>query len=354
MIKNSKEVKEIHRLLANTIVSSDCLHKWFDGSKEELPMVLAPLERYTKHHTPNKLYKMRAMTDRAIDALENDKIYLTRADFFNDPYDCFLSFDSERLKSAIKRNLSDESMDSFVSRYGLSFPTGNGNPGIDDYFCTFKSKRDEFFDKCSVNLSDITEELQTNTYVASLTESIHSPVMWAHYADNHKGFAIEYEFRKEMFFPQPMIVPNESFNWYGWRTLLPVYYSDLRQDGTALAEWLSLCKWTNFLYGEDKRDLDMSVYLSDMLLKTKLCLQKSSEWAYEHEWRLMITHNWPNYIGAISTHIFYPPSGIFLGDRISEQDSSCLIAIAKKKKIPVYRMYINQAGKEYKMEIAVE
>lgn len=36
--------------------------------------------------------------------------------------------------------------------------------------------------------------LQQSTYIACFTESVTSPVMWAHYTDNHKGFAIEYRY----------------------------------------------------------------------------------------------------------------------------------------------------------------
>jgi len=117
-----------------------------------------------------------------------------------------------------------------------------------------------------------------------------------------------------------------------------------------LADWLALCKWFNYLLGEERLNIDMSAYLPDMLLKTKVCLQKSLEWAYEREWRLMITHNWPNQVGAKSIHIIYPPSAIYLGDRISEIDSAKLKEIAGGKSIPVYQIYIDRSGKEYKME----
>ncbi len=351
MILNSKEVKEIHRLLRNSIIHPEAVRKWFEGSKEDLARELSPLDNYFVHHYPSSLFKLKPVSEKALEALQKDELYLTRADHFNDPYDCFLSFDAEGLKNAIENHLSDVNMISTLEANGVHFPTDSANLSIESFFDLFHSKKNEFLQSCSNILPVITKELQENTYISSLTENIDSPVMWAHYADYHKGFAIEYQFRADMFPPQPMIVPNDNYNWYGWRSILPVYYSSERMDGTDMADWLALCKWLESLFGGEHKEIDMSVFLPDMLLKTKLCLQKASEWAYEREWRLMVTHNWPNQIGADSINIIYPPSAIYLGDRITDQDSNKLKEIAIKKGIPIYQMYIDQAGKDYKLEM---
>ena len=353
MFKNSKEAKHIHKLLKRTIVSPEAFYKWSNNEPEELSKTLAPLNNYITHHAPSKLYKMRTASDMAFDALEKDKLYLTRADYFNDPYDCFLTFDIEKLKSLILRNLSDEKMSHFIANSGIPLPIGDDFPTVDAILKVFRSKRAEFLEKCASILPDVTVELQKNTYVASLTENIISPVMWAHYANNHKGFAIEYQFRTDMFSPHPIITPDKGLTWHGWKSILPVYYSKNRLDGSSLAEWFALCKWWNTLCVDKKIDCDMSNYLPDLLLKTKLCLQKSMEWAYEREWRLTIANNWPNHIGAESAHIFYPPTGIYLGERISSQNSMRLKEIAQEKNIPVYQMYIDHSGKEYKMEVHI-
>lgn len=350
MVINKREVKEIHKLLKKTIVHPDVFVKWCCGERDELIRILKPLEQYIWHHYPDKLFRFRTINNYSLDALENDSVYMTRADLFNDPYDGFLSFDAVKMKCSIADNLSDEKMERVLSERNVQFPMGELFKTKDEYLKDFRKKRADFLKECSTILPNVTVELQRNTYVASLTENIASPVMWAHYAKNHSGFAIEYQFREEMFSLQPMIVPNEDYNWYGWRSILPVFYSNTRADGTMLASWLSLCKWFNAYLGSEHKEFDMSQYLTDLLLKTKLCLQKSEEWSYEREWRLMISHNWPNYVGNKACHLCYPPSGIYLGDKISKWDKRLLFDIAKAKKIPVYQMYLDQAGKEYKME----
>ena len=294
---------------------------------------------------------MRAVNDRSLEVLENENIYLTRADRFNDPYDCFLTFNAEELKEQITQNLSDESMEAYLVQNKICFPVGEFFPDKASFFKLFESQRTAFFQKSDQHLKEVSSDLQSNTYVASLTESIQSPVLWAHYANNHEGFAIEYQFRSEMFCPRPMIVPTFDHPCYGWCSILPVYYSNYRADVTELASWLALCKWQKFLFGEEYIKYDMSPYLSDLLMKTKLCLTKSSDWAYEHEWRLMVSHNWPNLVGAESMHIPYPASAIYLGERISSENKKRLKEIAERKSIPVYQMYINPLGIKYQMEI---
>ena len=350
MAYNSREVKEIHRLLKNAVVTPDAIYKWYNGDKEQLCTILNPIMQYSLHHTPDKLYRMRAVSDNALDALDKDEVYLTRADLFNDPYDSYLTFDAEKMKRSIAEKLSDENMNRVLAERDVRFPMGELFKTKEEYLTFFQTKRGEFIDNCATIFPGVTVELQKNTYVASLTENIASPVMWAHYAKNHTGFALEYQFRKDMFSPQTMTVPNEDYNWYGWRSILPIYYSETRADGTELADWFALCKWFNCFEEQEHKEYDMSRYLPDLLLKTKLCLQKSAEWAYEHEWRLMISHNWPNYLGPKTCHLIYPVSGIYFGEKISRWNKKLLENIAKEKNIPVFQMYMDQSGKEYKME----
>jgi len=349
-MKNSPRTEKIHKLLDSTIVPPEALYEWPDKS-DRLFHILKPLNEYFVQNCPKKLYKMRTVNERSLQALENEYVFLTRADHFNDPYDCFLTFNVEELKERIAQYLSNESMEETLAQNKIHFPVGELFPDKNSFLKIFEHQRTVFLQMSDQNLKEVSSDLQSNTYVASLTENIQSPVLWAHYAHNHEGFAIEYQFRSEMFCPRPMIVTNFDYPCYGWCSILPIHYSEFRADATQLASWLALCKWTKFLFKEEYINYDLSPYLTDLLLKTKLCLKKSLDWAYEHEWRLMISHNWPNQIGADSSQMPYPPSAIYLGERISDDNKKRLKEIAKRKSIPVYQMYINQSGKKYQMEI---
>ena len=165
----------------------------------------------------------------------------------------------------------------WITDNGITFPLGNTFQSLDDFLLFLSKHRKEFINQSVDLLPTISGKLQSNTYVASLTNTIQSPIMWAHYACNHEGFAIEYQFPPEFFSPSPMLVPNSDYNWYGWRSLLPVLYDERRADGTQLAEWYALCEWHNLIIGEERKEYDMNWALPDLLLKTKLCLIKALE-----------------------------------------------------------------------------
>lgn len=354
-MKNNPNVDAIHRVLGETIVPYNAVQDFFErNDTSALVRMMKPLADCTEQHSPQKLFKLRTVSEKSLEALTDEKLYLTRADFFNDPYDCFLSFNHNKLKETISRHLSDESMNSFIKSSGLTFAAESGLINQTFYYHMFHLKRDAFFDICDEILTHTTTVLQSNTYIASLTENIQSPVLWAHYANNHEGFAIEYQFRKTMYCPHPVVMVDTGIQSTGWRSILPVYYSLTRADGTELAEWLALCKWHEFLFEEAHDKYDLSIFLPDLLLKTKLCLQKSVEWAYEQEWRMLVSYNWPNTIGAESATLFYPPSAIYLGDRISDENSSRLKQIANQKGIPVYRMAVDHSNYKYQLEIREE
>ena len=86
--------------------------------------------------------------------------------------------------------------------------------------------------------------------VLSLAEHWSCPLMWSHYADQHKGVCIEYDFADS-----------------GFSSLRPVEYTDERS--LKASQLLSISD----PMGEHN------------LVKQKLFYTKAPQWAYEREWR---------------------------------------------------------------------
>lgn len=348
----NKERKEIHRILRNTIIEPPVFGEWLLGDGHHLAAKLDSLNSYLTRHTPKKLYKMRKCNEKSLNAVREGTLYYSRADFFNDPYDCLLSFDPILLARQIGEQLSYKNVYSYVEKLNLEFPLifpdGKAFDDIDSFvrFATRKEYFDTLFQNIAEYYPQMVRQLQENTFIVSLTENICSTIMWSHYANDHKGFAIEYEFRPDMFCPAPMIVTDSDYPWHGYRSLLPVLYSDKRIDATDLANWLALCHTSEVFYTFGIED-DLSVFMSDLLMTTKLCLHKSKDWSYEKEWRLMISHNWPYKIDESYIHTDYPASAIYLGERINDGDRSELISAARNLNIPVYEMFIDYTSTSY-------
>jgi hypothetical protein len=107
------------------------------------------------HVTPQYLYKYRAVDADALAMLATDKVYLSRLDAFNDPYE-FLICNSE------VRPLVDRS-DRFTVETACGDPDSDG----------------------------------ASLRVCSLSEEYRDLLMWGHYGDRHRGFCIRFEFGKD-------------------------------------------------------------------------------------------------------------------------------------------------------------
>lgn len=350
MAYNSVRTKEIHRLLNRTIITPAQLFAWTeDPDSNALWELLRPLANYMKSHRPTNLYRLRNGSPESIEAFSKDQVYLSRADYFNDPYDCMLYFDEEGILEHVRAELCETNLRECVSHLNDMLVVGESLDLPENWLSILLPKRDAFMEEVARIIPSVNINLQENMEIACFTENIASPIMWSHYADTHQGFALAYQFRSDMFCPRPYRVPDVEYDWYGWRSLLPVLYSDQRKDGSALANWYSLCKMMNQLGISAGPENDLSILLPDSLLKTKLGLHKATAWQYEAEWRMIFSREWPNRLEKHSAHIEYPASAVYLGCRIKEDIKKQIIGIAREKGIPAFQMYIDYSSKEYKL-----
>jgi hypothetical protein len=154
-------------------------------------------------------------------------------------------------------------------------------------------------------MNSIAKDIQTNYQVCCFTERIESVAMWAHYADGHKGFAVEFD-------SGVLTLAGEA------EMLWPVYYSDNMFDATDCMAQVYIDKQRfNPFFG----------------IAASIC--KSSEWSYENEWRSIIPigNSEPGHIRTLPK-----PKGIYLGLAIEPGTEELILSIAQNPHIPVYRM----------------
>ena len=144
------------------------------------------------------------------------------------------------------------------------------------------------------------------------------------YADNHKGFVLEYDFSTEFL--------EELWNYKVLSVnLFPVYYSDKKYNATDYAVrniLLNLCRPTPYLYTE------LQCYMN--WENTKISLIKNKCHKYDKEWRLV-----PSFSLICRDVIRRRPQSITIGLRTSKYTERTIIEAAK----------IAGIGKFYKMEI---
>lgn len=159
-------------------------------------------------------------------------------------------------------------------------------------------------------LNNCMNEIKDSIRVVCLSEVYNSMLMWSHYAQNHKGFCIEYEF-------------DESNTFY--KHLHPIIYTKER-------------------YTTSKRD--MSNTNGKWIYKT-IC-RKSDVWSYEKEWRIVTVNfnkvmpdklKYPNgkYVLDLKENI----KAFYLGAKIEKKYKEEIIWFAKQNNVEVYQMNLS-------------
>lgn len=277
--------------------------------------------RLKRRHFPKSLFKYRAVTDYALKNLRDSTLYLSPVNDFNDPYDSGFIFDPLfgedpvedllGLVSGIDKEFKESILcaddplrefDSFVkARYA---PGGNFDPGE---AAKVSARRSEWQKKLSPEkITELNDSYRAPARVCSLSERLDSFPLWAHYADNHKGFVMEYDFRSLKF-------GDDLSN-----TLWPVRYSGVF-DGNKLL-----------------RRSGPGDHV-DSVISLLAALHKSPDWAYEKEWRVFA-----HQVGQLpdDSSVAAPLKAVYLGMNIPADKMQTVIENASIAGVPVFKMQL--------------
>ena len=180
---------------------------------------------------PDRLYKYQSLSAYSLAGLLNGTIWLSKPAAFNDPLDCAITLDRERM---------DESIQDAI---GVAL----AGTGLKDLDGIRPSDREAF----EAHRSQILGLLQ-NMGVCSFSAVSNHLLMWSHYATHHRGFCIEYD----------------------------------SSEGSQLR---GLAK--EVLYSDDAPSLtakDIASHTGGSSLEI-LWLTKAACWSYEHEWRVIMS-----------------------------------------------------------------
>ncbi len=315
---------------------------------------------------PKSLYKYRKIDCYSLKCLENDEAWFSHPKDFDDTVDSTLNNDIEEELADFEKNphkitkeLSKAFINAFASKYGTTidmnmfdevFPLFNEDGTLNDVDTKkYLSKKmpeyatDECIKRLKTNSSGlINEEIQEsvkgflNTYLGmndrvrseslifSLAEEKDNQAMWGLYADESKGFCIEYSFSPNDFVGQRMLL-----------NLFPIYYGDKSHIKffDVIIRGLYSANTINGISYEDYQEWFLSTFTKD----------KSYE--FQKEWRIVFDKTMGD-----NLQNFPFIKSIILGERISEDDAKKLIDIAKKKNILIYQRKINKSGSKIIVE----
>ncbi len=255
--------------------------------------IFKTLYKITRLYIPDVLYKYyslnisRERDKQTLDTLFQGKVYMSEISGFNDPFDGRgFYYNPDELKDIDRlRHCGGKIIDDFCSFVRVACFTSNG---------------------------------------------VQSMPMWAHYANNHKGFCVAYDV--------PSCLDLKS-------NLFPVQYIDERVDITSevkkqalkLAEDID----RNERIGELITVMDdyTLIYLPQLLLNLK-----QTAWSHENEFRCVIASNADG-----MPYINVKPKEIYIGRDCSDRYSNCLFDIADEHGVSIYKMKYKDINDDYEL-----
>lgn len=242
---------------------------------------------------PTSLFKYFQVNDYSLDSLRKGKLWLSHPKHFNDPYDCLFSLDFVEWR----KSSEDWMRKAFDKNYS--------RPKDFMSYAPMKTWVTKVLEKEA-------NELLANVGVCSLTSNQYNLLLWAHYANNHKGFCVEYRVNEESEFKKSLrkvVYENE--------------YPQIRLKEFAVKNFHERNDW--------------AFYMATV---------KANDWKYEDEWRLVTKHP-GNYFFERQEIVC-----VFLGARCDKEDISRIQKAVKEyengKNIPIVRVYLKNG--RYKLD----
>ncbi len=245
-----------------------------------------------------KVYSYQPTAELKLNTLRANKIWFTYPKHFNDVFELEIP-----VMHKLVHHYKPEYIRNLMSAY-IQGPSTKGklfNPEIVSWYRDWLNKpNSNDIDSHSFHLhvSVLSEKMLNQVGICCFTPHADSELMWAYYADSHKGFCIGYEI-------EPNKLDPDGFDFKS------VTYSSQRP----------IIDFWEFLFTD---------------ISAKVLYTKSASWSHEREWRLVAFKNKVQ-IEFASQNGFKiaPPEGIritelILGARISAKDEESLRAIAKE------------------------
>lgn len=266
------------------------------GSSIEKIRVYDEIGYFYQCYAPASLYKYYSDTKLNFETIKNNSMWYSAPCNFNDIFDCNISIDDEKI--------FNNALNLFPDKRGVR----TGSP-------MWKKLKEEI-NRGLYMLETQFNELRNTTGISCFSEREDSLLMWAHYANNHRGICVEYN----------LLNINKELGF----TAVPIIYSNDRTCFDSIES-----------YGEK----DIWKFFIESLTS------KSMEWNYEKEWRIIRDQvacgsQWDvNKKGALLKMI--RPDSIILGCATNLEFEKEIMRYCDDNKIKLYKMKKDQY--EYKL-----
>ena len=319
------------------------------------------LIKYIQENKPKSLFHYRRCSEQSIDAFRENNIFFNTASNFNDPYDCLVYCDRKAIAKDIE-SVGNEGNQAFLNNLVSHPDMINSAPSqISREFLiklqesikngelanivsgihteAYAEIKKDLQKAVDTNLEATTSYYQTKMPLVCLSERFNNILMWSHYADNHKGFVVEYD-SNSLHTKCNQCVEGKNYrtcpNWQA-TMLLPILYTNKRYDATSYIVDSTIINIFN------QKGFQGLWSFRDNFAQYKINIHKHNCWSYEKEWRLQLYN-----INGSKT-IKVKPVAIYLGCRIAKCYEDILVKYANEQNIKIYKMSENPTKTGYRL-----
>lgn len=271
---------------------------------------------------PQYIYRYRDVNFRTLEALQENKLYFSSADRYDDPFDTFLHIDWYKVKNKIGALDLKQVVEEKIIPF-LRVTTGKQFDGNELFQHLSHNKiletTVEFLNEC------IRPELQKRSYSICFSESGVNENLWLKYAEHHRGFCLVYDLAKEENLRCGKekecynCIMKEKINF-----LYPVYYSTEKYDAT---EYAINCAIERILRETIKNDQLWKQFVAANPMfweREKSSLIKHNCHRYDQEWRILL-----GVTPKDALYLKWIPDAVILGLRIDNLNAKMVVRSAK-------------------------
>lgn len=313
------------------------------------------------------LFRYRPINNHTIQQMLDHKLSLTRPDAFNDPYDTSFVVDVKRLATYFVDNLPRETLLDYSTKMNLN--------------TTNLKKISEFWIKDLYKSNQ--KFLRELFIVACFSEKIDNEVMWAHYSDDGKGFALEYYYNDliklkdyhiqfvkdisvELLKQFPILSDSlEDFNHqdYSQYGIYKVIYTNSKYDGTDLLQNsidIVIKNINNFNVTyldllKQYRDNNVNLYTPQnmKIMSDTIVFTKKKAWSYEKEWRMLLPNLLIDFANIQKQHYIVDleirPKAVYLGEFAEISTKVIIYNYCYTNGIQLFQMFSDLDNKTYRL-----
>lgn len=308
------------------------LEKCHNNSKEQIDNLVKASKQ------PKMLCRFRSVNEQTLQQLQENKLFFSSADHYDDPFDTYFYINVEQMSSAyndMKEALSNRNKEFEDSLKQISILTGQDS----NTFVEMLSKELLNFEELKGTLKEIRNSIQCKLFSICFCENPYNETLWLKYANNYAGFVQIYDLDsldtilcgKEDACKNCIMA--EQFPY-----LYPMYYSDEKYDATKFAVGVFLMDKIIRSNNANLKPLYNYVQNSLMWEIERISLIKKKCHENDQEWRMIRPA-----VGEQRSLIKMRPSKVIIGLRTPEYESRLIVSVAKIAGVnEIHKLYINE------------